>query len=734
MNTKLLNNRYKVIKVLGAGGFGETFLAEDTYMPSGRRCVIKKLKTIAGDPQTYNQVKQRFEREAATLELLGEGSDQIPKLYAYFSEKGLFYLVQEWVQGQTLTEIVETKGIFPESQVREILLSLIPVLGYIHTRGIIHRDIKPDNIILSAFDGKPVLIDFGAVKETIRTITASPKHFSESMVIGTPGYMPSEQAIGRPIYASDIYSLGLTAIFLLTGKTPQDLQSDRETGEIFWQEYAPGVSPQLAQILDRAVRIHAADRFTTVNKMLYALESEATIPPSTIAVKPDTANQKILAANPAANPAVNPNVVRPNQQTRIVSSEPTTGAVAKSSSNSTPRNWQKIPAILGSLILGGLIGGFGISNFNRQQIFAPKPRNPSGVLPEVRFLEGKPLPTASPQTQSPSSRPTTSKTGNKNKAVTPRTASVNSPSSVPKQSSSVNPQSPSTNSQSSPTNPQSSPNKTQNPSVTSRSEGVDSQSSSVDRPSTNSQSPSFNNGSVDNGSIPVIPENAQPPGIINPQGSQKPPVILPGVRESLPPSLPRKQNPQTGNNNPQIPDKIGIKLGERAKIKYGHQPRRLRRKPRHKIKTRYRSRGRRRARSRTPHRVESKYLSEPGQISTPIYILKPRDISEAKKVLESEGKRIKSRYITTPGYISKPGYKIKLRSKPRYRRRSRLRRKPRLSRKPRYGRKPRSLSEARYRRQQRKISRAQHRIRGRQRRQQRRISRAKRRVRSRYRY
>ncbi|KST63750.1 serine/threonine-protein kinase [Mastigocoleus testarum] len=730
MNTKLLNNRYQIIKVLGAGGFGETFLAEDTYMPSGRRCVIKKLKTIAGDPQTYNQVKQRFEREAATLELLGEGSDQIPKLYAYFSEKGLFYLVQEWIQGQTLTEIVETKGIFPESQVRKILLSLIPVLNYIHTRGIIHRDIKPDNIILSAFDGKPVLIDFGAVKETIRTITASPKHFSESLVIGTPGYMPSEQAIGRPVYASDIYSLGLTAIFLLTGKTPQDLQSDRETGEIFWQEYAPDVSPELAQILDRAVRIHAADRFTTVNKMLYALESEATIPPSTIAVKPDTANQKILAANPA----VNPNVVRPNQQTRIVSSEPTTGAVAKSSSNSTPRNWQKIPAIFGSLILGGLIGGFGISNFNRQQIFPQKSVDAPGVLPEVRLVEGEPLPTPSPQTQSPSSRPTTSKTDNKNKAVTPRTGSVNNPS-VPKQSSPVNPRSPSTNSQSSPTNSQSSPNKNQNPPLTSRSEGVDSRSSSVDRPSANSQSPSLNNESIDNGSIPVIPENAQPPGIINPQGRQKPPVILPGVREPLLPSPSRNQNPQTGrNNNPQFPHPPGIKLGERAKIKYGRKPRyerrpRLRRKPRHKIKTRYR--GRRKPRSRNPHRVESKYLSEPGQVSTPIYILKPRDISEAKKVLESEGNRIKSRYITTPGYISKPGYKIKLRSKPRYRRRSRVRRKPRLSRKPRYGRKPRSLSEARYRRQQRKISRAQHRIRGRQRRQQRRISRAKRRVRSR---
>ena len=158
MNTKLLNNRYQVIEVLGAGGFGETFLAEDTYMPSRRRCVIKKLKTITGDPRTYDKIKQRFEREAATLEILGEGSDQIPKLYAYFSEQGLFYLIQEWIQGQTLTQAIETKGALPEAQVRGILLSLLPVLDYVHSQNIIHRDIKPDNVILSASNSKPVLI------------------------------------------------------------------------------------------------------------------------------------------------------------------------------------------------------------------------------------------------------------------------------------------------------------------------------------------------------------------------------------------------------------------------------------------------------------------------------------------------------------------------------------------------------------------------------------------------
>ena len=101
MTTKLLNNRYQVIQVLGAGGFGETFLAEDIHLPSRRRCVIKQLKPLANDPKTYQKIQHKFEREAATLEFLGEGSEQIPNLFAYFSEDGLFYLVQEWIQGET---------------------------------------------------------------------------------------------------------------------------------------------------------------------------------------------------------------------------------------------------------------------------------------------------------------------------------------------------------------------------------------------------------------------------------------------------------------------------------------------------------------------------------------------------------------------------------------------------------------------------------------------------------
>ncbi|MEH1842094.1 MAG: protein kinase [Nostoc sp.] len=342
MTITLLNNRYQVIQVIGAGGFGETFLAEDVHMPSRRRCVIKQLKPITNnDPQTYQLIQQRFEREAATLEFLGESSHQIPKLYAYFSENGQFYLVQEWIHGQTLTKIVEAKGFESETAVRQILLSLLWVLDYVHSKGIIHRDIKPDNIILRSVDGKPVLIDFGAVKETIRSMVNSPGYPTRSLVIGTPGYMPSEQAVGRPVYATDIYSLGLTAIYLLTGKHPQELPTDLKTGEILWQDRAPHVSSQLAAVLNQAIKPHAGDRYSTASKMLYALQSDA--------------NTSTVSFSPTATST---------RQTQPLYSSQKNSAIARSSSDG---NWQKPAVIVGSLLIGGLLGAVAISNITRQQ-------------------------------------------------------------------------------------------------------------------------------------------------------------------------------------------------------------------------------------------------------------------------------------------------------------------------------------------------------------------------------
>ncbi len=381
----MLNNRYQVIQVLSAGGFGETFLAEDTYMPSRRRCVIKQLRPIANDPQTYKMIQQRFEREAATLEYLGEGSDQIPKLYAYFSENGQFYLVQEWIHGPTLTEFVKAKGLLNETAVREILLSLLSVLDYVHSKGIIHRDIKPDNILLrnlaasstSPYQGvvgsKPILIDFGAVKETIRSVVNSPGYHPKSLVIGTPGYMPSEQAVGRPVYASDIYSLGLTAIYLLTGKHPHELETDPQTGEILWQHQASGVSPNLAMILNQAIKPHTSDRYTTASKMLHALQSAASIPPT-----PTVALSAVAATTQPIQPL--------------------------STHTYTNSNWQKQIWIVSSLVAGGLIGAGAIATINRQpESEAPIATSPS---PTPSSESNTTNPTPSPASPTPTFTPT----------------------------------------------------------------------------------------------------------------------------------------------------------------------------------------------------------------------------------------------------------------------------------------------------------------------------------------
>lgn len=279
MITTLLNNRYKTIQMLSAGGFGETFLAEDTYTPSHRLCVLKQLKSVINDTQIDQSVQQRFQREVAILEHLGEGSDQIPKLYASFCENGQFYLVQEWIQGQTLTGIMETKGPLSQNAVRDILINLLLVLDYMHSEGVIHGDIKPDNIILRQSNGKPVLIDFGAVKETIAIGGNFRGKTTHSIVLGTPGFMSPEQVTGRLIYASDIYSLGITAIYLLTGKS-QELEIDPETDEILWQQHALNVSPSLVAVLSKAIQYHPRDRYTTARKMLDALQKSASISPS----------------------------------------------------------------------------------------------------------------------------------------------------------------------------------------------------------------------------------------------------------------------------------------------------------------------------------------------------------------------------------------------------------------------------------------------------------------------
>ena len=271
----VLRQRYAIVREVGRGGFGRTFLGIDNCVSPGRQCAIKKLQPLVTESQQFQQVYERFQREAAALAQLSRDCHQIPHFYDRFSEDGSFYLVQEWIEGTTLTDRVCQDGPLAPERVAQLLCDLLPVLASIHQNHAIHRDIKPDNIILRSSDGLPVLIDFGAVKEVMSPAEERSQPATKTVVVGTPSYMAPEQAVGRPVYASDLYSLALTAIHLLTGKSPEDLPDDPQTGEILWRQSLPNLRGPLANVLDKALRFHPRDRFASADEMLSDLNGSS---------------------------------------------------------------------------------------------------------------------------------------------------------------------------------------------------------------------------------------------------------------------------------------------------------------------------------------------------------------------------------------------------------------------------------------------------------------------------
>lgn len=194
-----LGGRYKIMGQLGAGGFGQTFLAEDLHLPGNPRCVIKRLKPQLTDAFNLQTAKRLFDTEAQVLYQLGI-HDQIPRLLAHFEHKQEFYLAQELVVGEPLTEELLSGQSQTESQVFSLVKDILSVLSFVHQRNVIHRDIKPANLIRRRHDGRIVLIDFGAVKQV--AVQGAPQSGSTyTIAIGTQGYMPNEQTGGNPAIA-----------------------------------------------------------------------------------------------------------------------------------------------------------------------------------------------------------------------------------------------------------------------------------------------------------------------------------------------------------------------------------------------------------------------------------------------------------------------------------------------------------------------------------------------------
>ena len=286
MKGKILGSRYRVIEYIAEGGFGKTYLAEDTLLPGKDLCVVKQLSPSFSAPKLLAVARRLFKTEAKALHSLGH-HPQIPELLAYFEEAEKFYLVQQYIQGRTLdTELTQGK-VWATNKVIELLRDCLNILQFIHEQGVIHRDIKPANLIRRHADNKIVVVDFGTVKEVLQGQTTLAQL---TVAVGTQGYMPLEQARGKPRSTSDIYALGMIGIQALTGTKPLNLPEDKNN-ELVWSHLA-NTNHRLIEILTKMTRYYYGDRYQSARSILAALDSctDAVVNLSPSAIAPFSAD------------------------------------------------------------------------------------------------------------------------------------------------------------------------------------------------------------------------------------------------------------------------------------------------------------------------------------------------------------------------------------------------------------------------------------------------------------
>jgi len=271
---QLLTGRYLILEKLGSGGFSETYLARDKYLPQHPLCVVKRLELSAHSTIPLETARRLFETEAHLLGQLGQDHPQIPTLFAYCHEQKSTYLVQEYIEGDNLSAWLSSNKRFTAKAAIALLLELLPILEYIHSRGVIHCDITPSNLIRRRRDGKIAVIDFGAAHDCSEA-GANPRPTADlPLLIGTPGYIPDEQCLGMPQINSDLYALGISVIHLLTRADPRQFNQDLISGELDWQHYLkPSSMPSsLMLILNRMVQSRVSDRYQQASEVLADLQ------------------------------------------------------------------------------------------------------------------------------------------------------------------------------------------------------------------------------------------------------------------------------------------------------------------------------------------------------------------------------------------------------------------------------------------------------------------------------
>ncbi|MEW6493874.1 MAG: WD40 repeat domain-containing serine/threonine-protein kinase [Cyanobacteriota bacterium] len=311
--------RYRALELIGQSSYGRTFLAVDESKPSQPRCIIKQFFPQAQGTDDAEEAAYLFKQKAVRLEELGE-HPQIPEVLTHLTQNHYQYLVQEFIEGQNLAQELESKGAFQEDQIRQILREILPVLQFVHESHLIHQNIKPHNIIrctsptpllgeegngeeIEARQRQLILVDFGVAK--LFTDKVLPP---TGTAIGTAGYVAPEQALGKGIFASDLYSLGVTCIHLLTQTDPFELYSVSE-GAWAWRDFLnTPVSQELGQIFDKMLETATKRRYQSAADVLDDLKllDKASEPPTPLAsVQPSL--DETSESDPTSIPSVQPN-------------------------------------------------------------------------------------------------------------------------------------------------------------------------------------------------------------------------------------------------------------------------------------------------------------------------------------------------------------------------------------------------------------------------------------------
>lgn len=407
----VLQNRYRILQILGQGGFGRTYLAAD----QGRfneYCALKEFIPPQSGDYALEKSKELFDREASVLYSIQH--PQVPQFRAIFEQDHRLFLVQDYVEGKTYSHLLGERlalgQTFTSDEVQRFLQQLLPVLAHIHSKGIIHRDISPDNIMLRHQDGQPVLIDFGVVKAVATQLQSDD---ISPTTVGKPGYAPSEQIQGGQVFpSSDLYALAVTAIVMLTGRQPGEL-FDSVNFLWRWRPWIPQVTEPLASVLDRMLSLRPTERYAAASDVLQALQGRDPAGATWAAAvnRPDLNPSNAMPAPPSQMATIA--VGRPAQSTYVAgSADPRAGHSSSSRRAIAPDDpeirssfWDD-PLALGALGVG-LVALAGVGAWSIQawlqgrSIPTPTPSITMTVEPRTPTPAPTPTATATATAQAP---------------------------------------------------------------------------------------------------------------------------------------------------------------------------------------------------------------------------------------------------------------------------------------------------------------------------------------------